>query len=631
MRKQKTVIAFILCTVFMLSGFPPCSIIRAANNIAMLRSVYTDGENIKAVSFDLSEKVTSGVSVIINGYERVSAEDVCTSSSVYEYFDTEIPHSDIVHVAFKINGIMTETVACVPVDIVTTDAQWTTSPSGHTLIAYKGTSTDVVVPNFYNGVIVTSVGANTSGNYYVNIFNDIADFKLTSLKISDGIEDIYPCAFYNVKGSFTFDAPDTLRTIYQGAFAESDLSGDVTIPAGVETVGNSAFWNCANTTGALVLEDGVKHIDTMAFAADGSKKEGFTSLTLPASLKSIGCYAFQYCTNITSLTLPEGLEVISDGAFDHMTGLTNTSLAIPSTVTTIGGDFDPETYGILPENTGYGAHVFYDMGKNESFAEFTVNEGSNHFKAVDGVLYSLDGTRLVGYPRGKADSEFTVPDGVTQIDELAFSRAAALHTLNLPDSYIVSEKVGKNVLNPNGNNLAVAIYTFTGITAVNVSDTHPTLKSADGILYSKDMKDLWYIPSEYNGEVQVADGCERLMSGSVYTNNTATETAGLKLIIPPTVWYVNENANEFIKEFCKGHITLTDSIYYTLENGTLKELAYTLGDADANGSVEKADAADVLRHISGISDDIANKKAADANKDGTIDLLDTAAIINMLA
>ena len=79
----------------------------------------------------------------------------------------------------------------------------------------------------------------------------------------------------------------------------------------------------------------------------------FNKLVLPNSLTKIGPCTFQYCTKIPELTLNEGLEVISDGAFDHMTGLENTSLTIPSTVKTIGGDY------LVNENTGYGGHVFY--------------------------------------------------------------------------------------------------------------------------------------------------------------------------------------------------------------------------------------------------------------------------------
>ena len=78
---------------------------------------------------------------------------------------------------------------------------------------------------------------------------------------------------------------------------------------------------------------------TFFWCSNSKYPMSFNKLILPSSLTKIGPFTFQYCTKIPELTLPEGLEVISDGAFDHMTGLENTSLTIPSTVKTIGGDY----------------------------------------------------------------------------------------------------------------------------------------------------------------------------------------------------------------------------------------------------------------------------------------------------
>ena len=66
---------------------------------------------------------------------------------------------------------------------------------------------------------------------------------------------------------------------------------------------------------------------------------------------------------------------------------------------------------------------------------FEVADGSPYLRAVDGVLYSHDGRRLLAYPIGREDTSFTVPEGVTEIAEAAFSYAS-LREVILPDSLL---------------------------------------------------------------------------------------------------------------------------------------------------------------------------------------------------
>ena len=48
------------------------------------------------------------------------------------------------------------------------------------------------------------------------------------------------------------------------------------------------------------------------------------------------------------------------------------------------------------------------------------------------MLFSADGTRLLAYPEGRADAQYTVPDGVTEIGAEAFSMCKALADITLP-------------------------------------------------------------------------------------------------------------------------------------------------------------------------------------------------------
>jgi hypothetical protein len=157
-----------------------------------------------------------------------------------------------------------------------------------------------------------------------------------------------------------------------------------------------------------------------------------TSVTLPASLKTIAQYAFNGCTSLTSITLPSSLTTIQKNAF-YGSGLTDVSL--PKTTTSIA----------------IGA-----FGACNSLESFTVASGNTAYKAEDGVLYTLDGT-IVCYPTAKkveggvltitedqsiGDGAFmgclyidevVLPDGIEIIPQYAFY-GSSIKKIDLPAS-----------------------------------------------------------------------------------------------------------------------------------------------------------------------------------------------------
>ncbi len=528
---------------------------------------------------------------------------------------------------------------------------WTADESGERLLFYNGSESDIVIPNHLNGTAITALGGGKdAGNkYYVNIVNDKED-ALTSADISEGILYIHPCAFYGETALKKVTLPSSLLEIRQAAFAETPLegslilpedlnvigryafygcnklTGSLTIPKGVKTVQDAAFYNCTGFNGALVLEDGVEEVGELSFGApSGSMK--FTSLTLPSTIKKIGCYAFQLCTKVTNeLILPEGLETISDGAFDHMSGISNSTLVIPSAVKTIGGDYN------VKENTGYSAHVFYDMGKNDTFTSFEVAEGNIYFTAVDGVLYSADMTRMIGYPRGKRDERFVLPDTVTQIDELAFSRAAYLKTLVLPDSYVISTEVPKNVLNHDGNSLAVGLYTYTSIENIEVNETNENYTSIDGLLYSKDGKTLMYVPNNHKGNIEIAEGCEKIEKGAFYA--VPGNIGWQEISLPSTLKEINADSAEFLNTCVKKKAETTlktadGCAYCVTESGSLAG-PYAKGDINLSGGIDDVDMTILLRYSMGLKPIDFDLDRADMNNDGKADMLDAAKLANYI-
>ena len=63
----------------------------------------------------------------------------------------------------------------------------------------------------------------------------------------------------------------------------------------------------------------------------------------------------------------------------------------------------------------------------------TVDKSNRYFKDIDGVLFSKDGTIIMCYPPGRLDTHYVIPDGVTSIKGVAFSRCS-LTSISIPDS-----------------------------------------------------------------------------------------------------------------------------------------------------------------------------------------------------
>ncbi len=471
------------------------------------------------------------------------------------------------------------------------EGEWEVSDDGHTLQNYIGDATDVVIPNSYRGKriyyvenvpdITEAQYTKVSDIYHYNIFNSRTD--ITSLKISEGIkiignfafaqcnkltgkislpESVYiigKYAYYNCSG-LTGDLDlSNLNDLYAYAFCNcSGLDGELTLPAmyGIDV---AAFANCSGLKGKLVIPDGVAVIEKMAFSCDESG--GFTELALPLTLKMIGAAAFQHQSSISNeLSLPEGLVYIGDFAFSHCSKISNTVLEIPDSVKIIGGDYGVES------NTGYGAHVFYDSFKNVT--EFKAD--GEYFTSEEGVLYSADRTRLVAYPPAKAVTEFIIPEGVTQLDEmsLAYSR---ITDLTLPDSYVIGE-VPENVVNDTANNLAVALYHNNSIQNVWTNETNTAYKSVDGIVYSANGASLWYVPTKKTGTITVADGTERVEKGALYVEYKTGGETYTGIHIPASVNYIAEECIESINLRPLENITIAEeNQYYTVVDGKISD------------------------------------------------------------
>ncbi len=134
-----------------------------------------------------------------------------------------------------------------------------------------------------------------------------------------------------------------------------------------------------------------------------------------------GTFAFRYCDNLESIKLPNNIkEINSIFTTDSTASYKIKTITIPKSVTYIFG-----IYNIFGS--------FYQLNN------IIVEDGNSNYVSIDGVLLTKDLSRLMSYPRGKADESYDIPDGVKEIGGGAFDRCNNLTAINIPDTVTTIE------------------------------------------------------------------------------------------------------------------------------------------------------------------------------------------------
>jgi hypothetical protein len=133
--------------------------------------------------------------------------------------------------------------------------------------------------------------------------------------------------------------------------------------------------------------------------------------SIPASVTSIGSYAFVGCSSLTSVTIPDSVTSIESAAFADCSSLT--SVTIPDSVTSIGN------YAFVACN---------------SLMSIGVVAGNSEYTSQDGVLFDKNKTTLIQYPAGKQNGHYSISASVTSIGNYAFWECSSLTSVTIPDS-----------------------------------------------------------------------------------------------------------------------------------------------------------------------------------------------------
>lgn len=337
---------------------------------------------------------------------------------------------------------------------------------------------------------ITNIGAHS--------FNSLS--YLTNVTMSNDIRELGAYAFGGTSSLSMLELSKNLEVISESAFNGSGLSS-ITLPASLETIGERAFANIGQYD---------------------ENNNIFASLTTinfedNSSLKTIGDYAF-YEHVITSINLPDSVETIGEGAFKQTKTTLNTiNINDSSKLKVIGSnafdgvDIQGFNFPITLESIGdYAISILRSVesihfGKNlkeygenaittDSLTTITVDEENPNFTSVDGILYSKDMKILYQCPNEyylNHENVIDIPEGVEIVASGAFN---SYLKYTLTEGATLNIPASVKDLNV-GNN-------FEGynLSQINVHADNEIYTSVDGVLFNKDRSIIYLLPACYSIE-----------------------------------------------------------------------------------------------------------------------------------
>ncbi|MBR1929716.1 MAG: leucine-rich repeat protein [Paludibacteraceae bacterium] len=238
----------------------------------------------------------------------------------------------------------------------------------------------------------------------------------------------------------------------------------ISFPEQITTIGNYAFYNCANLIGSITFTANLVSIGTRAFYGcteikgldfnkAGSltnigaysfyncKNSSFTTLTLPTALSTIGQAAFGLCSSLTTVTIPENVTSMncSSGNYTFVSCPNITTVnwnAIACSDFTLTGGQSGVTY-YTPWGLSKSSITKFNIGSNVRIIPKYLCQGLTSITTIslgDSIREIHEGAFL----GCSALTAVTLPQNLTTLESSAFKNCSGISTLDMSHSSSLS-------------------------------------------------------------------------------------------------------------------------------------------------------------------------------------------------
>ena len=513
---------------------------------------------------------------------------------------------------------------------------------------------------------------------------------LSSITIPDGVTSIGEDAFYECTGLTSITIPDGVTTIGEWAFCDCTGLTSITIPDSVTRIGEDAFYGCTGLTSlifnavncslkyggtfsgctalesvtfgenvqtipnilsgctgltSITIPDSVTSIGTSAF----SRCTGLTSITIPDSVTSIGSYAFSNCTSLERVDVGESVQSIGAGAFSNCSALRRVLFHGDKARITDDAFLNCGDYALCCTENSY--WQLYAMRKGIRYI-LTDEADATEFEIENGVLLGCAGAvAKITVPSCVTAIDFeafcgndtvtriALPQSVSTVGNYAFADCACLAEVFIPDSVT---SIGADAFR--GSNPAVLCVENSYAHRYAVSH-NMTVKFVRILIDLENAVMRVEIPYEDEPEVSLVHltgvslqvvGLGSLPKKTVYRVGETLETDGLSL----EAHYTNGMTSILREGFSVSQPIFSAPGEQTVTLGycgQTVELTVTVtdevvsGDADRSGTLDLVDVALITRCLAGGWDVDLSDVDVDVNKDGEVNLIDAAILRRFLA
>jgi len=341
--------------------------------------------------------------------------------------------------------------------------------TGLTSVTIPSSVTSIGGGAFYRCTGLTNITIPAS----VTSIGDSAFFGctgLTSITIPAGVSSIENSTFYGCTGLTSVTIPSSVTSI--GGYAFYDCTGltSAIIPAGVQFIGNRAFEGCWNLSG-ITIPANVISIGEYAFSGCSF----LTSVTIPAGVTYIGTSPFSNCRNLTSITVDaNNQKYASENSILYNKAKTTLiqapggisgSVTVSASITSIGEDAFSGCVGLTSitvdaSNPNYASEGGIVYNKAKTAIEIVPRGISGSVTISAGV------TRIrLQFFGCTGLAAITIPAGVEDIADQAFAYCTGLTSVTFATGSVVIGGIAfppESTAGPGGSNYLKTAYLAGG-------------------------------------------------------------------------------------------------------------------------------------------------------------------------